>query len=143
MEQISKALSSDETRTLVAAGLAAGEIVIQVEIDPREGSGIVPSDWTALLGARSENSSYATSGEPSGYLVVGGRSTPSLAEVRSLAAVPPRDYSYQLFWLVFPRHEDDGKPIFSATDKEAELSVSIQGKTGKLRWAIPEYLRRP
>ena len=143
LEQIGKALTPEETRRLVDAGLAAGDIVIQIAIDPREGSGIVPSDWTALLGARTEKSSDATLGKPSGSRLVRGTSTPSLADVRSLAAVPPRDYSYQLFWVVFPILGDDGKPIFSATDTEAELSVTIQGKTGKIRWPIPAYLRRP
>jgi len=127
LEQISKSLTAAETRKLVAAGQAAGEIIIQIEIDPREGSGIIPSGWVALLG----NSPR----------FVRGSNAPQLRDLPALAPLPPRDYAYEIFWLVFPSKTEDGQPIFSAADRETEMSVQIQGKVGKIKFPIPDYLR--
>ena len=113
---------------LVSAAQAAGEIIIQVEIDPREGSGVIPNDWVALLGA--------------GKRVVRGTNNSMLRELPALAPVFPRDYSYEIFWLVFPRKGDDGQPLFFSSDSYAELAVQVQGKVGKVRWPVPEYLRQ-
>ena len=32
---------------MVKAGDEAGDTIIMVEIDPREGSGVIPTDWSA------------------------------------------------------------------------------------------------
>ena len=133
LSQLTKALNNSETREMISAAMASGDIMIQVEIDPREGSGIIPSDWVALLGPR-----HADSASPR---VVRGLNSPKLRELQALAAVPPRDYSYEFFWLVFPSKAEDGLPLFSPSDSEAELAVQIQGKVGKVRWPIPNYLR--
>ena len=133
LSQLAKALNNSQTREMVSAAMASGDIMIQVEIDPREGSGIIPSDWVALLGPR-----RADSASPR---VVRGLNSPKLRELQALAAVPPRDYSYELFWLVFPSKAADGLPLFSPSDSEAELAIQIQGKVGKVRWPIPTYLR--
>ena len=132
LEQVSKALSLAETRSLVSDGLAAGKIVIQIEIDPREGSGIIPNDWIALLGPMEKSA---------GGKVVRGISHPKLRDFPALAPVSPRDYSYEIFWVVFPAVSEDGQHLFSSTDTEAELSVRIQGKVGKVRLRIPEAAR--
>jgi len=134
IEQIEKALSADDTRKLVEVAMSAGEIIIQIEIDPREGSGVIPSDWVALLGPRS----YPSSSPP----VVRGSSLPRLRQLPALAPISPRDYSYEIFWLVFPSKGDDGRPLFSDSDREAELTVRIHGKLGKVRWPTPAYLSR-
>jgi hypothetical protein len=133
LAQLTKALDNSETLELVSAAIASGDIIIQVEIDPREGSGIIPSDWIALLGPR-----RVDSGSPR---VVRGLNSPKLRDLEALAVVPPRDYSYELFWLVFPSKLADGLALFSPSDGEAELAVQIQGKIGKVRWPIPTYLR--
>ncbi len=127
LEQISRSLTAAETQKLVADGKAAGEIVIQIEIDPREGSGIIPSGWVALLG----NSPR----------FVRGVSSPQLRNLAALAPLAPRDFAYEIFWLVFPNKAQDGQPLFSPTDRETEMSVQIQGKVGKIKFPIPEYLR--
>jgi hypothetical protein len=133
MRQLASGLSVGQTRRLVEDAEAAGEIVILVEIDPREGSGVIPGDWVALLGPR----------EQSGVEVrqVAGVNSPKLRDLAALAAVAPRDYSFELFWLVFPLKTNEGKPVFTASDREAELSVRIQNRVGKVRWPIPEHLR--
>ena len=133
LQQIAKALTDEETRKLVAEAEEAGEIVIQVEIDPREGSGVIPNDWVALLGTRSEQGTVSRA--------VRGASKPQLRGVPALAGGAPRDYSYEVFWLLFPANGEDGHPLFATSDKEAELSVRIHGKVGKVRWPIPDYTR--
>lgn len=132
LNQIAQALSNGQTREMIAAGMSAGDIIIQVEIDPREGSGIIPSDWVALLGPQRSDSASPR--------VVRGLNSPKLRDLPALAAVPPRDYSWELFWLVFPSKAEDGQPLFSPSDREAELAVRIQGKVGKIMLPIPKIL---
>ena len=47
--QMKSRLSADDTRKLVQEAEAAGETVVVVDIDPNEGSGVVPMDWEAFL----------------------------------------------------------------------------------------------
>jgi hypothetical protein len=133
LQQLATALTNEETRKLVAEAEAAGEIVVQVEIDPREGSGVIPNDWVALLGTRTEPGAASRA--------VRGASRPKLRDLPALAGGVPRDYSYEVFWVVFPAQGEDGQPLFSPADREAELSVRIGGKVGKVRWPVPEYIR--
>ena len=133
LQQFAKALTGEETRKLVTEAEAAGEIVILVEIDPRVGSGVIPNDWVALLGTRT--------GQAAASRAVRGVSNPKLRGLPALAGGAPRDYSYEMFWVVFPAKGEDGQPLFSAADKEAELSVRIHGKEGKVRWPVPDYIR--
>ena len=133
LHQLAKVLTEQDTRRLVAEADASGEIVIQVEIDPREGSGVIPADWVALLGARARNNAVPRS--------VRGASRPELRDLPALAGAAPRDYSYEVFWVVFPARCEDGQPLFSPSDNEAELSVNIRGKVGRVRWPVPEYIR--
>jgi hypothetical protein len=120
IEQELKALSALETQQLVAAATASG-------------SGIIPSDWVALLGPRQLNQSVPRA--------VRGTSRPDLRNLPALAVVPPRDYSYEVFWVVFPAIGPDGQRLFAPGDTEAELSVRIQGKVGKVRLPVPESIR--
>lgn len=133
LQQFAKGLTGEETHELVTEAEAAGEIVIQVEIDPREGSGVIPNDWVALLGPRTERGAASSA--------VRGSSKPQLRDLPALVGGAPRDYSYEVFWVVFPAKGEDGQPLFSAADKEAELSVRIHGKEGKVRWPVPDYIR--
>ncbi len=130
LDQLAKGLSDAETQKAVMSALAADEVVFQVEIDPREGSGIIPNDWVALLGPRREAAAPQRA--------VRGISNPKLRDYPALAVVAPRDYSYELFWLVFPKTGEDGQPLFASTDREAELAVRIHGKVGKLKFPIPD-----
>ncbi len=77
LQQFAKALTAEETRKLVREAEAAGEIVIQVEIDPREGSGVIPNDWVALLGTRT--------GQAAASRTVRGASKPKLRDLPALA----------------------------------------------------------
>lgn len=132
--QMADGLSDEQTRKLVAEAQAVGDTVILVEIDPREGSGIIPQQWTALLMPRGA--------DPAGPRAVRGTSVPKLRDVRVLAGAAQRDYAYDVFWVVFPLRLPDGQPLFGESDREAELLVRIYNKGGQVQWTIPDSLRR-
>jgi len=133
LAQLSQGLSDEQTRALVAEAEAVQDTVVLVEIDPREGSGVIPLDWTAMLRPRVEGAEASRS--------VKGTSVPKLRDVRALAGTERRDYAYDVFWVVFPLRTADGQPLFSEADGEAELLVRIYDKVGKVRWPIPESIR--
>jgi hypothetical protein len=133
LEQIRKTLTDRETLKLVADAEAAGDTVILVEVDPREGSGVIPSDWTATLSPRSVSSVPLAA--------VRGTSAPRLRELPGLAGFGRRDYAYDIFWVVFPLRAEGGEQLFHPEDREAELLVRIYDKVGKVRWQIPDSIR--
>ena len=98
--------------------------LVLVELDPREGSGVVPRDWLAKFGPRGS--------EP---LQVVGHQINVEGVWKSLVSGFPRDYSYDVFLLEFPRTLD-GAPVLRPTDKDAELVVRIYNKQGRVRWKI-------
>jgi hypothetical protein len=131
MIQLNERLSDDATRALVAEAEKTGGTVVLVEIDPREGSGVIPQDWMAFL--QVAGSSKA----------VRGVDTPALRSVRALSGVLRRNYDYDRFWVVFPLKHDDGTPLFSANDASAELVVRIYDREGKVQWPVPPSMRVP
>jgi len=133
LEQIKKTLTDEETLKLVADAEAAGDTVILVELDPGEGSGIIPSDWTATLFPRSGSSVTLRTAR--------GTITPRLRELPSLAGVGRRDYAYDIFWVVFPLRTESGEALFNSGDREAELAVRVYDKVGKVHWLIPDSIR--
>lgn len=132
--QLAEGLTNDQARALVSEGEAVAGTVILVEIDPREGSGVIPSGWTARLQPRGHDAPG-----PRGVV---GTNTPALRNVRVLAGTERRDYAYDMFWIVFPLSTPDGEPLFRDDDGEAELVVRIYDKVGRVRWPIPDSIRR-
>ena len=131
LAQLSGRLSDAETRTLVKTAEAAGDTVIMVEIDPREGSGVIPNDWQAFLQPK---------GRPEA--AVRGTVKPELRDVKALAGVLRRNYDYDRFWVAFPLTRSTGAPLFAASDPDAELVVRIYDKEGRVDWPIPASIRR-
>ncbi len=136
LEQLRMRLSDEQTKALVAEAEAEAKTgtVFLVEIDPREGSGVIPLDWRAIL-------------QPKGLKVgapgaLTGVSTPALKKVKALAGVAQRDYSYDVFWVVFPLLDDKGAPVFSDSVREIELVVGIYNKEGRVSWPVPESIRQ-
>jgi hypothetical protein len=131
--QLNGYLTDDETKALVAEAEAAGDTVVIVEVDPREGSGVIPLDWVLLLQPKS----------PDGKITapVRGMSESQLRRVKALSSVTPRDYSYSVFWVVFPLLREDGTLVLSDADREAELIVRIYEKEGRVHWPIPQSIR--
>lgn len=130
LAQLSGRLSDAETRDLVQRAEAAGDTVVMVEIDPREGSGVIPNDWQAFLQPK---------GRPD--VAVRGTNMPQLREVKALAGVLRRNYDYDRFWVTFPLTGPKGGRLFSPSDLDAELVVRIYEKEGHVEWLIPASVR--
>lgn len=126
--QLRSRLPESETRALVAEAEAIPGTVVMVEIDPREGSGVIPNEWEAFLQPK---------GGPS--RAVRGIVTPRLRDVKALAGVLRRNYDYDRFWIVFPLQSEAG-PLFTASDRMAELVVRIYDKEGRVEWPLPGAL---
>ncbi len=133
--QLSERLSDAETKSLVADAVAAGDTVVMVEIDPREGSGVIPNDWSAFLQPAMANGAEART--------VRGENVPKLREVKALAGVLRRNYDYDRFWVVFPLRHPDGAPLFAQDATHAELVVRIADREGRVKWAIPASFKAP
>ena len=130
--QLRDALNDEQTRKLVAEAEAVADTVVMIELDPEEGSGVIPSDWSAILKPKGADEGK---GAP-------GTDSPQLRDIRALNGVTRRDYAYEVFGVVFPLKTDDGSPLFAPDDKEAELSVRIHDKVGRVRWTVPESARQ-
>jgi hypothetical protein len=133
LEQLRRYLTDDATRQLVAEAEAAGDTVVMIEVDPQEGSGVIPLDWVVLLQPRRDDERVSNP--------VRGTSVPRLRRLEALAGVEPRDYDYSVFWVVFPLVHDDGAPLFTDAHREAELIVRIYEKEGRVHWPIPQSIR--
>jgi len=130
LQQLSERLTDSQTEELVQEATAAGEVVFMVEVDPREGSGVIPNDWSAFLGPFGTDMSVAR-----------GANTPALEKVKALRGVYRRDYDYDQFWVVFPLKTTEGAPLFPGGVAQATLTVRISGKEGRVSFPIPAYLR--
>jgi hypothetical protein len=134
LSQMSQGLTDQQMQALISEATNVNDTVILVEIDPREGSGVIPNEWTALLRPRIETGDSTHT--------VKGTSVPKLRDVRALAGTERRDYAYDVFWVVFALNTPDGKPLFADADREAELVVRIYDKIGRVRWPVPDSIRR-
>lgn len=130
LAQLSERLSDEQTESLVREASAAGEAVFLVEIDPREGSGIIPPDWSVFLGP---------AGSPEDG--VAGRNEPALEGMKALKGVYRRDYNYERFWVTVPLKRTDGSPLFPPGTTAVELTVRIHDKEGRVTWPLPAHLR--
>jgi hypothetical protein len=134
LEQLRLRLTDDQTRELVREAEGPNGLVALVEIDAREGSGVIPLDWRSSLrpkGAREDSP-----------LAIGGTSVPALRNVKALAGVSRRDYAYDIFWIVFPITNKDGKLIWETLPDTVELLVGIYNKEGRVTWPVTEPLRQ-
>lgn len=126
--QLAERLSDEHVRALVVEAEAAGDTVVMVEIDPREGSGVIPNDWTALLQPKRP-------AEPP--VAARGTFNPRLRAAKALSGVVRRDYDYDIFWVVFALVDEAAQPIFTQAGEEAELVVRIYNKEGRVSWRVP------
>jgi hypothetical protein len=130
--QLAERLSDQQTAALIAEAEAQSGTAVMVEIDPREGSGVIPNDWVAFF----EPITNGTHGKP-----VRGVDTPKLRDVKALAGVLRRNYDYDRFWVVFPLKHDDGEAVLPANFSEAQLTVRIYDREGTVRWPA-QVMRR-
>lgn len=129
--QLAERLSDGEAKAMLAAAekAAGGHTVVMVEIDPREGSGIIPADWAAWLQPAGAGD---TAGTP-----VRGELAPQLRELPAFQGVLRRNYDYDRFWVRFPMAHASGEPVLPRGTSHAELVVRIAGKEGRVKWPLP------
>jgi len=131
--QLMGGLKDEAARKLVEEAEAAGDTVVMIELDPDEGSGVIPGDWGAMLRPKGADDPAKSAR---------GADSPKLRSVRALNGLAKRDYAYDRFWMVFRLVNEAGTPLFSSADSEAELEVHIRNKEGRVHWTIPESVRR-
>ena len=123
--QLGGRLSDQETAALITEAEATNGTIVMVEIDPREGSGVIPNDWSAFL-------EPITNGKHG--RAVRGVEVPKLRDVKALAGVRRRNYDYDRFWVVFPLKHEDGEEVLSADFSEVQVTVRIHDREGTVRW---------
>lgn len=123
---VTKGFSAQQSQEVTQAAKQAEGWLVLVELDPREGSGVIPKDWVARFGVKGNETRQVT-----------GQPIAPEGVWRSMMAAFPRDYSYDMFLVKFPAKLDDGAPLLMANDTEAELVVRIYNKQGHVRWKIP------
>ncbi len=121
------------TRRLVEEASGVGDTVVVVDIDPNEGSGVIPLDWEAFLRPKDAP-------EESGQFVR-GTVVEELRKVRALQPIAQRNYDYDRYWVVFPLKTGGGQPLFRVEDTRAELLVRIYNREGAVTWPVPHDVR--
>lgn len=124
--------SADDTRALVRGADAMADTIILVELDPREGSGVIPLDWTAFLRPQRD--------PPDDSLTSRGVLLPQGRENAALGGVERRDYDFDQFWIGFPLTTSDGRFILEDAVR-AELVVRVGGSEGRVTWPVPSSIR--
>jgi len=132
LQQLKYRLSDKQTRELVAEAESAGETVFMVEIDPREGSGVIPMDWRAILQPKDLKSGSEGA--------VSGVKSPAFQNIKALAGTTRRDYDWDVFWVAFPLVDKNKNPIFPVGVSQLELIVGIYNSEGRLSWQVPESI---
>jgi hypothetical protein len=133
LQQLATGTTADDARRQVCAADLVKDTVVLVEIDPREGSGVIPLDWVALLRPILPD---GREGE-----AIRGVSRPALRDTPALGGVLRRNYDYDRFWVVFPLRHADGSPVLPPDAAQAELVVRIYENEGRVSWPIPSSIR--
>jgi hypothetical protein len=68
-------------------------------------------------------------------------SSPNLRDFPALVGALRRDYAYDVFWMAFPLRTEGALPLFEHADTEAELTVRIYDKVGRIHWTVPQSIR--
>lgn len=129
--QLSNGLTTDEAIALAREAEGAGDLVVLLEIDPREGSGVIPPDVVVLLRPRNGEEDTA----------IRGTVAPKLREVRALAGAFRRDYAYEQVWAVFSLNGERSLALIAPDVTHIEVVVRIHDKEGRVSWPMPESLR--
>lgn len=132
LEQLRNRLTNEQTKKLVEEAEASNDLIVMVEIDPREGSGVIPLDWRVFL----QSKDYK---DGSGWAITGIK-RPELRNLKALAGVFKRDYNYDAFWVAFPLVNENQSSLIPSDIAEFELFVGIHSKEGRVVWRIPESI---
>lgn len=120
---LARGFSEEKARTALLT-MEPGKTYVLVEIDPREGSGVIPRSWTSHFGSNGSSESQ-----------VSGVVLASEGAWLDLVSAFPRDYSYGVFLVEFP--VDVQRSALRSGNNEVELTVRIYDKIGRVRWRIP------
>ena len=131
--QLSNRLTDDQTRKIVVAAETVGNLVVMIEIDPNEGSGVIPLDWRIFLEGSDSKSKASGS--------ITGIKSPNFRSVQALSGLYRRDYDYDVFWVSFPLVDENKLPLLAADIAEIQLVVRIYQKEGRISWRMPVSLR--
>jgi hypothetical protein len=131
--QISNQLTDKETNALVAGSEKVESLILIIEIDPREGSGVIPNNWRAFLKPKNI--------EPNSGSAIRGIIKNDLREIATLQASVKRDYDYDIFTVEFPLKDENGNPFWKTVPSEIELTVGIYGNEGRVNWKVTEALK--
>jgi hypothetical protein len=131
-QQLKNRLSDAEAVALLEQAREGQRTVIMVELDPNEGSGVIPLDWQGFL---------QVDASPNGPVT--GIKAPTMREIKIFQGVKERDYDYERLWLEFPLTKEDGQPLIPNAASRAELTVRIGSKEGKVSWPVPASLKPP
>ncbi len=132
LQQLAGRFNEQEARSQVTDAVSYSETVFIVEIDPREGSGVIPDDWLALLEPRA--------GKDKAFPVIAGTKAPERRSQGPFQGVRRRDYAYDRFWVAFPLVKD-GLSTIPPEATELRLVVRIYEKEGRVTWPITAALR--
>ena len=134
LDQLRRHFTDAETHELVMEAEKVAGLVVVIEINPREGSGIIPLTWHAILqpkGAKEDSP-----------LAILGINRPDLRQFRALTTVASRNYNYDVFWVVFPMTDRQGKLIWETPPEVIEIVINIGDKHGRMSWRINDSLRQ-
>jgi hypothetical protein len=130
--QLQSRLRNDEVERLIGDAETAGDTVVMVELDPSQGSGVIPPDWEAFL-----QPVGATRPEQA----IKGQENSDLRKIRVLQGVRQRNYDYDRFWVVFRLVSESGEPLLAPDTRELDLVVRIYNREGHVRWTVPQSVK--
>lgn len=131
--QLRDRLTNDQTRKLVRDAEAAGDLIVMIEINPNEGSGVIPLDWRVLLQPKDLT--------PGSEGAIPGVKAPHLRKDPVLSGLFGRNYEYDVFWVAFPLVGADRKALLSPDLKELQLIVGIYRSEARISWKMPVSVR--
>jgi hypothetical protein len=132
MAQIRDRRPATDARKWVADAESMFDTAVIVELDPREGSGVIPLDWAAYLQPRGAQPGDGRSVQ--GVPIGNGRDYPALAGLEK------RDYDFDIFWVGFALRTDAGAFLFDGA-AEAEVVVRVQHSEGRVALTVPPSIR--
>jgi len=133
LQQLNNRLSDSQTQKLVDDAETAAHLVVIVEINPNEGSGVIPLDWRVFLQPKNL--------KPGDEGAIQGKKSPELRKVTALNPTWKRNYEYDIFWIAFPLIDEDKRPLISPDANEIQLVVGIYAKEGRITWRLPPSIR--
>ena len=131
LRQLRDRATRDDAMAWVRDAEGLADTIVMIELDPREGSGVIPLDWAAYLqpvGA-DPDAGHATKG----VVLERGRQHPALAGVEK------RDYDFDVFWVGFPLR--GSAATFMKDAQMAEIVVRVQSSEGRVKLAVPPSIR--